>query len=157
VLYYCYKLHISVFTSAIVRVVGKTIFKMHSLKMFYWLLESQMEEWITYFGGKLKLNLNRFQQYFNFPPPPPHPPTLPAHSPGWLQLSWLCSESKTTLKPGLHRCVLIIHSTVPFCIFLKLCGPTSDLLAHYSSQAQTSLMYLVYSPVQTQILKWERQ
>jgi hypothetical protein len=34
--------------------------------MFYWQLESQIEEWITNLCGKVKLELNWFELYFSF-------------------------------------------------------------------------------------------
>jgi hypothetical protein len=45
-----------------------------------------------------------------------------------------------------------IPSTAPFCVFLKSCFPTSDLLAQYGLQAPTDLTCLAYGRIRTPTL-----
>ena len=73
--------------------------------------------------------------------PLPHPPTTPTLS------EFSCRGTTAWVKPPSRQ----VHPTHNhqtlngyFCIFFKLCGPTSDLFAHYGPQASTSLTCLVY-------------
>jgi hypothetical protein len=58
-------------------------------------------------------------------------------------MSWNWGKRKTTLERDStkHLEFLSVH-------ILKLCGPASDLLAHYKLQAPASFTYLVYWHVQ---------